>query len=117
MTADPAMLHNLLVFAVFQFVAGSLGVLCRRSMIHLLLGGQIMLQGICVAIVAISASRGDVGGAAWLFLIWGMAAAQVAGAVTFFTVLARRRNSTDVATWRFLRENEQVSSSDGPSEL
>jgi len=92
MTIDPEMLHNLLVFAVFQFVTGTLGVLCRRSLFHLLLGGQTMLQGTCVAIAAISASGEDVGGAAWLFLIGGLAAAQIAVAVTFFRVLARRRS-------------------------
>jgi len=115
MTADPEMLHNLLVFAAFQFVAGSLGALCRRSLFHLLLSGQIMLQGTCVAIAAISASHGDVGGAAWLFLIWGLAAAQIAVTVTFFAVLARRRNTTDITGWRFLRESDRDPLADGPS--
>ncbi|TWU12422.1 NADH:ubiquinone oxidoreductase subunit K [Symmachiella macrocystis] len=91
MTIDPAMLHNLLVFAMFQFVAGTLCVICRRSMFHLLLGGQIMLQGTCVALAALSASREDVSGAAWLFLIGGLATAQTVVAVTFFRVLSRRR--------------------------
>ncbi len=96
MTIDPALLHNLLVFAMFQFVAGTLCVLCRRSLFHLLLGGQIMLQGTCVALAALSAAREDVGGAAWLFLIGGMAAAQIAVAVTFYRVLSRRRvNETE----------------------
>ena len=114
MTSDPATLHNLLVFAAFQFVAGTLGVLCRRSLFHLLLGGQLMLQSTCLAIAAISASRSDVGGTAWVLLIWGIVAAQMSVAATFYTILTRRRKTTDVAGWRLLRESEHDPLDDGP---
>ena len=75
-----------------------------------------MLQGLCVAIAAISSSQGDVGGAAWLFVVWGTAVAQTVFAVTLLIVLARRRGSTDIAGWRFLRESEHDPLGDRPAE-
>lgn len=98
-------LQTLLLLALALFCAGLYGVLSRRHLIGVLIGLELMLNAASLNLLAFSrAGLGDAttGQVLVLFII-GLAAAEVALALSIIVALFRRRRSVDVDRLRELR--------------
>ena len=82
-----------LSFAAVLFVLGLTCVLLRRQVIMILIGVEIMLNAAALVFVAGSAYWKQVDGQAFVILLMGMTAAEVAVALAMVVYLWRRKRT------------------------
>ncbi|MBK6847110.1 MAG: NADH-quinone oxidoreductase subunit NuoK [Proteobacteria bacterium] len=98
-------LQTLLLVALALFCIGLYGVLSRRHLVGVLVGLELMLNAASLNLLAFSrAGMGDaVTGQVIVLFIIGLAAAEVALALSIIVALYRRRRSVDIDRLHELR--------------
>lgn len=98
------MLNLLPWLAVVLFVIGLTGVVTRRNALVVLMYFELMLNGVNLALVWASCSHVDVEGGILTFLIFIVAAAEMAVAIPVVLLLIRQKGSLDVTEYSNLRD-------------
>jgi NADH-quinone oxidoreductase subunit K len=93
----------LLALAVALFALGLLGVVIRRNLLVMLMCMELMLNGVNLSLVAFAHQMGEAVGAVLVFLIFVVAAAEIAVAIPIVLLLVRRKHSLDPAVYTDLR--------------
>lgn len=93
----------LLVLALGLFALGLAGVVIRRNLLVMLMSMELMLNGVNLSLVAFAHRAGSAEGAVLVFLIFVVAAAEIAVAIPIVLLLARRRHTLDADAFADLR--------------
>lgn len=93
----------LLALAVTLFALGLLGVVIRRNLLVMLMCMELMLNGVNLSLVTFAHQMGEAVGAVLVFLIFVVAAAEIAVAIPIVLLLVRRKHSLDPAAYTDLR--------------
>ena len=83
-----------LSFALFAL--GLVGVMVRRNALVMLMCMELMLNAVILALVVFSLETATLSGAVLVFLIFVVAAAEIAIAIPIVLQLSRQRSSLDV---------------------
>jgi len=78
------------------FSLGALGVLIRRDVLIVLMCIELMLNGVNLTFVAVSAERGAVGGQVFALLVMAVAAAEAAVGLAIAISLFRNFRTADI---------------------
>ena len=90
-----------LAFALFAL--GLLGVMVRRNVLIMLMCMELMLNGVNLSLVTFAQQTGTAVGAVMVFLIFVVAAAEIAVAIHIVLLLARRKRTLDADGFVSLR--------------
>jgi NADH-quinone oxidoreductase subunit K len=93
----------LLALAVSLFSLGFVGVMVRRNALVLLMCMELMLNGVILSLVTFAARSATLDGAVLVFLVFVVAAAEIAIAIPIVLLLARQRRTLDVGAWSELK--------------
>lgn len=93
----------LIAVSLALFSLGLLGVLVRRNLLIMLMCMELMLNAVNLSLVTYAARSGTVDGAVLVFLIFIVAAAEVAIAIPVVLLLARRKHTLDCDTFTELK--------------
>jgi NADH-quinone oxidoreductase subunit K len=93
----------LLALAVTLFSLGFVGVMVRRNALVLLMCMELMLNGVILSLVTFAARSATLDGAVLVFLVFVVAAAEIAIAIPIVLLLARQRRTLDVGAWSELK--------------
>src|SRR3974390_1152589 len=89
----------LLALSIALFSLGLVGVVVRRNALVMLMCMELMVNAVVLSLVAFAARNGTASGAAYVFLIFVVAAAEIAIAIPIVLLLARQRRSLDVGAY------------------
>ena len=78
------------------FALGLVGVMVRRNALVMLMCMELMLNAVILALVTFSLETATLSGAVLVFLIFVVAAAEIAIAIPIVLQLSRQRSSLDV---------------------
>ncbi|HEX9208314.1 MAG TPA: NADH-quinone oxidoreductase subunit NuoK [Steroidobacteraceae bacterium] len=90
-----------LSFALFGL--GLIGVMIRRNALVMLMCMELMLNAVILALVTFSLKTGTLAGTVLVFLIFVVAAAEIAIAIPIVLQLSRQRRSLDVVGYDSLK--------------
>lgn len=93
----------LLLTSIALFVTGLAGVIVRRNALVMLMCMELMLNGVVLSLVAFAQQRADAAGAVLVFLIFVVAAAEIAIAIPIVLLLSRQRKTLDVEAYSELK--------------
>lgn len=93
----------LVVLSVALFVTGLVGVMIRRNALVMLMCMELMLNGVILSLVTFAQQRADAAGAVLVFLIFVVAAAEIAIAIPIVLLLSRQRHTLDVEAYSELK--------------
>lgn len=93
-----------LVLAVLLFGIGVIGVISRRNIIIMYMSIELLLNGVNLALVAVSAHLQSSDGQIIAMIIIAIAAAEAALFMALFVVLFRSRQSLDADRFNLLGE-------------
>ena len=96
-------LQFLLFIAVALFALGLVGVIVRRNLLVMLMCMELMLNGVNLSLVAFAQQTGTTAGAVLVFLIFVVAAAEIAIAIPIVLLLARRRHTLEADAFADLK--------------
>jgi NADH:ubiquinone oxidoreductase subunit K len=84
-----------LIFSAALFSIGLFGVLARKNAVAILMGVELMLNGVNVNLVALWRYRSSdaIAGQVWAVIVIAVAAAEVAVGLALFIALYRRRKT------------------------
>ena len=85
----------LLWVSLALFSLGLLGLIVRRNLLVMLMCMELMLNGVNLSLVTFAARSGNVEGAVMVFLIFIVAAAEIAIAIPIVLLLVRERRTLD----------------------
>jgi len=85
----------MVLLSLVLFVLGLLGVIVRRNLLVMLMCMELMLNGVNLSFVAYAKQTGTTSGAALVFLIFVVAAAEIAIAIPIVLILVRRKRTLD----------------------
>jgi NADH-quinone oxidoreductase subunit K len=88
-------LHFLLLIAMALFAVGLLGVIIRRNLLVMLMCMELMLNGVNLSLVTFAQQTGTAAGAVLVFLIFVVAAAEIAIAIPIVLLLVRRKHTLE----------------------
>jgi NADH-quinone oxidoreductase subunit K len=100
----PIALENYLIVGAILFVLGTIGFLCRRNMILMILSAEMMLQGVAINLVSFAHYRGNLQGQVFVLFMLTVAACEAAVALALVLMLYKSRRTLDVSVWEDLRE-------------
>ena len=86
----------LLGLSFVLFALGLVGVMVRRNALVMLMCMELMLNAVILALVTFSLETATLAGAVLVFLIFVVAAAEIAIAIPIVLQLSRQRSSLDV---------------------
>lgn len=90
------LITHYLLFASLLFSIGAYGVLARRNLLIVLMSLEVMLNGVNVALVALSLKHGtQPHGQVFVLLVMAVAAAEVAVGLAIVISLFRTRQTID----------------------
>jgi NADH-quinone oxidoreductase subunit K len=91
------MISQYLLFAAAMFAVGAYGVLARRNLLIVLMSLELMLNGVNVALVALSLLHAGAGshGQVFVLVVMAVAAAEVAVGLAIVISLFRTRRTID----------------------
>ena len=89
----------LLALAFALFALGLLGVIVRRNVLVMLMCMELMLNGVNLSLVTFAHQLGSTVGAVLVFLIFVVAAAEIAIAIPIVLLLARSKRTLDLAAY------------------
>jgi NADH-quinone oxidoreductase subunit K len=98
-----AELQPLLWLSFALFALGLVGVMVRRNALVMLMCMELMLNAVVLALVVFSVGTATLGGAVLVFLIFVVAAAEIAIAIPIVLQLSRQRRSLDVEGYASLK--------------
>jgi NADH-quinone oxidoreductase subunit K len=90
-----------LAFALFSL--GFVGVMIRRNALVMLMFMELMLNGVILSLVTFAERTATISGAVLVFLVFVVAAAEIAIAIPIVLLVARRRRTLDVGAWSELK--------------
>jgi NADH-quinone oxidoreductase subunit K len=93
----------LLALGIALFAIGMVGVMIRRNALVMLMCMELMLNGVILTLVLFSQQTATLSGAVLVFLIFVVAAAEIAIAIPIVLLLSRQRKSLDIGAYRSLR--------------
>jgi NADH-quinone oxidoreductase subunit K len=88
---------------VMLFAAGLVGVMVRRNALVMLMCMELMLNGVNLTLVSFAQRTGATEGAVLVFLVFVVAAAEVAIAIPILLLLAKARRTLDVEAYADLK--------------
>jgi NADH-quinone oxidoreductase subunit K len=88
-------LQFLLLVAVALFAIGLLGVIVRRNLLVMLMCMELMLNGANLSLVTFAQQTGTAAGAVLVFLVFVVAAAEIAIAIPIVLLLVRRKHTLE----------------------
>jgi NADH-quinone oxidoreductase subunit K len=93
----------LLVLAAAMFTLGFVGVVVRRNLLVVLMCMELMLNGANLSLVTFAQLTGNVAGAVLVFLIFVVAAAEIAIAIPIVLLLVRHKHTLDLGAYTDLK--------------
>ncbi|MCK9462200.1 MAG: NADH-quinone oxidoreductase subunit NuoK [Proteobacteria bacterium] len=93
----------LVALGAILFVLGLLGVVVRRNLLVVLMCLELMLNGVNVELVTFSRMHGSTAGGVLVFLVFVVAAAELAIAIPIVLLLVRRKRTLDADAFRDLK--------------
>lgn len=93
----------LIAVSLALFMLGLLGVLIRRNLLVMLMCMELMLNAVNLSLVTYASRNNEVEGAVLVFLIFIVAAAEIAIAIPVVLLLARRKHTLDCDTYSELK--------------
>ena len=93
----------LLSLAVAIFALGLLGVVVRRNVLVMLMCMELMLNGVNLSLVTFAHQNGTAVGAVLVFLIFVVAAAEIAIAIPIVLLLVRSKRTLDLDAYTDLK--------------
>lgn len=93
----------LLALSIALFVLGLVGVMVRRNALVMLMCMELMLNGVILSLVTFAQRAADTAGAVLVFLIFVVAAAEIAIAIPIVLLLVRRRHTLDADAYADLK--------------
>jgi NADH-quinone oxidoreductase subunit K len=93
----------LLLLAAVLFSLGLVGVTVRRNALVMLMCMELMVNAVVLALVAYAQRAGSIEGAVLVFLVFVVAAAEIAIAIPIVLLLQRQRGTLDVGRYTELR--------------
>jgi NADH-quinone oxidoreductase subunit K len=93
----------LLALSTALFVIGLTGVIIRRNLLVMLMCMELMLNGVVLSVVTLSQRAASTTGAVLVFLVFVVAAAEIAIAVPIVLLLARRKHTLDADAFTDLK--------------
>ena len=89
--------------ALALFAIGLFGVVVRRNVLVMLMCMELMLNGVNLSLVAFAQQTGNAAGAVLVFLIFVVAAAEIALAIPIVLLLARDKRTLDIGAYNDLK--------------
>jgi NADH-quinone oxidoreductase subunit K len=96
-------LHWLLALSAVLFTLGLLGVIIRRNVLVMLMCMELMLNGVNLSLVSFAQQADSPAGAVLVFLVFVVAASEVAIAIPIVLLLVRRKRALDLDAFSELR--------------
>jgi len=96
-------LQFLIFVSVALFALGLLGVIVRRNLLVMLMCMELMLNGVNLSLVSFAEQTGNAAGAVLVFLIFVVAAAEIAVAIPIVLLLVRRRHTLEAEAYSDLK--------------
>ena len=96
-------LSALLALSLALFSLGLLGVIVRRNLLVMLMCMELMLNGVNLSLVTFAQQSGTAAGAVLVFLIFVVAAAEIAIAIPIVLLLVRQKRTLDAAAYSDLK--------------
>ena len=96
-------LQLLLWLSFALFALGLVGVMVRRNALVMLMCMELMLNAVILALVTFSVKTATLSGTVLVFLIFVVAAAEIAIAIPIVLQLSRQRRSLDVVGYDSLK--------------
>jgi NADH-quinone oxidoreductase subunit K len=93
----------LLGLSTALFSLGLVGVIVRRNLLVMLMCMELMLNGVVLSLVTLSQQAASTTGAVLVFLVFVVAAAEIAIAVPIVLLLARRKHTLDADAFMDLK--------------
>jgi NADH-quinone oxidoreductase subunit K len=93
----------LLCVSIGLFAIGLVGVMIRRNALVMLMCMELMLNGVILSLVTFSQRTATLSGAVLVFLIFVVAAAEIAIAIPIVLLLSRQRRTLDVEAFASLK--------------
>lgn len=93
----------LLMLSVALFALGLVGVMVRRNALVMLMCMELMLNGVILSLVTFAQRAADTAGPVLVFLIFVVAAAEIAIAIPIVLHLSRQKKTLDVGAYSELR--------------
>ena len=93
----------LLLLAMALFALGLIGVIVRRNLLVMLMCMELMLNGVNVLLVTFAQQSHSTAGVVLVFLVFVVAAAEIAIAIPIVLLLARRKGTLDIDAYVDLR--------------
>ena len=85
------------------FTLGLLGVVIRRNVLVMLMCMELMLNGVNLSLATFAHTMGSAVGAVLVFLIFVVAAAEIAIAIPVVLLLVRRKRTLDIESYSDLK--------------
>jgi NADH-quinone oxidoreductase subunit K len=93
----------LIATSVALFALGLTGVIVRRNVLVMLMCMELMLNGVNLSLVAFAQQSASTVGAVLVFLIFVVAAAEIAIAIPIVLLLVRRKDALDLGLYADLK--------------
>ncbi|MCX7893024.1 MAG: NADH-quinone oxidoreductase subunit NuoK [Burkholderiales bacterium] len=93
----------LLALAVALFALGMIGVVVRRNVLVMLMCMELMLNGVNLSLVTFAHQAASNVGAVLVFLVFVVAAAEIAIAIPIVLLLVRSKRTLDLASYSDLK--------------
>ena len=85
------------------FSVGLLGLIVRRNLLVMLMCMELMLNGVNLSLVTFAQRSGNIEGAVMVFLIFIVAAAEIAIAIPIVLLMVRHRRTLDAGAYTDLK--------------
>ena len=89
--------------AVALFSLGLVGVIVRRNVLVMLMCMELMLNGVNLSLVTFAQQTGTTAGAVLVFLVFVVAAVEIAIAIPIVLLLVRDKRTLDLGAYNELR--------------
>ena len=93
----------LIFVSLALFAIGLLGLIVRRNLLVMLMCMELMLNGVNLSLVTFAQRSGTVEGAVMVFLIFIVAASEIAIAIPIVLLLVRQRRTLDAGAYTDLK--------------
>ena len=93
----------LLWVSLVLFSIGLLGLIVRRNLLVMLMCMELMLNGVNLSLVTFAQRDGSIEGAVMVFLIFIVAASEIAIAIPIVLLLVRHRHTLDAGAYTELK--------------
>ena len=93
----------LVSLSVVLFALGLLGVIVRRNVLVMLMCMELMLNGVNLSLVTFAQQAGSVAGTVLVFLVFVVAAAEIAIAIPIVLLLVRHKRTLDLDAYANLK--------------